>query len=302
MPTVDQSVHVDRLLSEVSVKYQNSEYIADRVFPIVPVKQSSNLYRVYQRNFRIPETKRAQKALAREFNFDVSNASYILEEHALKQYIGDDEQDNYDIGDLRADMTNELTDALMRMREKKVADLFTSTNWSLNFSMAASNTFANSTVTSYPVQIFDTAATTVIANSGYKPNFVILPREVFVAVKNHTMTVDRIKYTSAEISESMIAGMLGVAEVLTPIASYDSSQPGVTEAISGIYADIAFMGYKPAAPGPLQPSCGYIFEKNIPRVRRWREEERRAEAIEVDMMFQPKIVASLTGYLILNAV
>lgn len=298
MPLKNQ-LHVDQLLSNVSVKYSNVEYIADKVFPVLPVKKDSDLYRIYTRNFRIPETKRASKGVAREWDFDVSTASYLLEEHALKNYVGDEEGDNYDLGDLRADMTEELTDAILRMREKKVADLFNTTgSWSLNVSLATANLFSANTTVSNPIPVFDTGATTVIKNSGYKPNFGILPRDAYVACKNHVSVLDRVKYTSSDMTPAMLQGLFDLEELLIPNSVYDSAALGLADSIGNIFPNMAFLGWKPSSPGPMKPSCGYIFEKAVPRVRRWRVEERKAEAIEVQLKFQPKIVASLTGYLI----
>ncbi len=296
MPLKNQ-LHVDQLLSNISVKYSNSEYIADQVFPTLPVKKSSDLYRVYTRNFRIPETKRASKGVAREWDFDVSNSSYLLEEHALKNYVGDEEQDNYDIGDLRSEMTEELTDAIMRMKEKKVADLFTKTSWSLSVSLASGADFASNTTTSNPIPVFDTGASTVIYNSGFKPNFGILPRNGFVSCKNHTSVLDRTKYTSSDMTAEILKGLFDLETLLVPASVYDSSALGVADSIGAIFTN-AFLGWKPPTAGPMKPSCGYVFEKAVPRVRRWRVEERKAEAVEVQIQFQPKIVASLTGYLI----
>src|SRR5690606_15500866 len=100
---------------------------------------------------------------------------------------------------------------------------------------------ANTTV-SNPIPVFDTGATTIINNSGYKPNFGILPRDAFVAVKNHVSVLDRIKYTSADITEKMIAGLLDLQEMLVPISAYDSSHLGAAESIAQMYGDIAFLG------------------------------------------------------------
>lgn len=121
-------LHVNQLLSNVSVQYKNTEYIWDKVFPQVPVMKDTDLYRVYDRNFRIPETKRAAKGVAREFQFEVSTSSYALEQHALKEYVGVDEIDNYDQGSLEVDTTENLTDAIYRRIEDTVAKLFTTTN------------------------------------------------------------------------------------------------------------------------------------------------------------------------------
>jgi hypothetical protein len=87
---------------------------------------------------------------------------------------------------------------------------------------------------------------------------------------------------------------------------YDSGLYGASAASGAITSiwknDFAFLGYKPGSAGFYQLSSGYMFQKNKPLVRRWREEEREADAIEVDVEFQFKIVASLTGYYINDTV
>jgi len=289
---------VNQLLSNVSVQYKNSEYIWDKVFPQVPVMKDTDLYRVYDRNFRIPETKRAAKGVAREFQFEVSTASYALEQHALKEYVGVDEEENYDQGSLQVDTTENLTDAIYRRIEDTVAALFTTTNWSLNVSLAATAAWSLNTIASDPVPVVDTAASTIIANSGKTPTFMVLPRNGFIAVKNHVSVLDRVKYTSSELSESMIAGLFSVSELLVPTAVKDTAVEGVAPSISNFFGNMAFLGWKPGSAGLKTPSCGYTFIKSTPRVRSWFDNERNATAIEVEVKFQPKVVASLTGYLI----
>jgi hypothetical protein len=213
-----------------------------------------------------------------------------------------DEEENFDAGSLKVDTTESLTDAIYRRIEKSVADLFTSTSWSLNVSLSATTTFSQNTLLSDPVPVYDTAASTIIANSGVTPNFGILPRDVFVACKNHISVLDRVKYTSSEVSENMLGALFGLQQMLVPTAVQDTAAEGATPAISNFYADISFVGYKPASPGLKQVSCGYTFMRSTPRVRSWFDDERNAEAIEVEIKYQPKVVASLTGYLILNAV
>lgn len=297
MPLKSQ-LHVNQLLSNVSVQYKNTEYIWDKVFPQVPVMKDTDLYRVYDRNFRIPETKRAAKGVAREFQFEVSTSSYALEQHALKEYVGVDEIDNYDQGSLEVDTTENLTDAIYRRIEDTVATLFTTTNWSLNVSLAATAAWSLNTITSDPVPVVDTAASTIIANSGKTPNFMILPRNGFIAVKNHVSVLDRVKYTSSELSESMVAALFSVPELLVPTAVKDTAAEGVAASITNFFGNMAFLGWKPGSAGLKTPSCGYTFIKNTPRVRSWFDNERKATAIEVEVTFQPKVVASLTGYLI----
>ena len=297
MPFVNQ-VHTDKLLSNVSVKYRNKEYIADQVFPTVPVKEESNVYRIYSRNFRLPNTLRADKAMARDHDFQVSTGSYLLQEHAIKDYVTDRMKQNYDMADLRADTVEELTDVIMRRREREVADLFTSSSWSLGVSLASGSQFSDNTTTVLPTSVFDTGATTILNNSGFEPNFGIISRDTWVALKNHTSILDRIKYTQILFGQDLLASLLGIDQMLISRAQIDSSAEGQTESIGNIWSDVAFLGYRPPRPSPKAPSSGYIFQSKAQTVKRWRDEERSAEAIEVSILFQPKIVASLTGYLI----
>lgn len=292
---IRSSLHVDQLLSNIAVKYSNQGYIHDKVFPMLPVKKSTDLYRTYTKNWKIPETNRSVGGLAREHVWEIGTASYALEKHALKQYVPDTAQDNYDITDLRADSTIELTEKIMMRKELQCASLFTSGNWSLGVSLATTDQWI--TGGAMPIPQFDTGTATVVQNSGVLPNFAIIPLDSFNALKNHTTVVDRVKYTSREINSAIIGALIGINDLLVPAINYDTAALGVAASNSPIWTkDFVFIGYKPASPGYYQLSSGYMFQKNKPLVRRWREEEREAEAIEVDCEFQFKVVASLTGY------
>lgn len=297
-------LHVDQLLSNVAVKYSNTRFIHDKVFPGVPVKKSSDLYRTYNRSWSIPETNRAIGGLAREHQFEIGTSSYSLEKHALKSYVPDAASDNYDITDLRADVTIELTEKIMMRKEAQCAALFTTTSWSLGASLAAADTWV--TGTAQPIQLFDTAAAAVVSNSGVKANYAIIPLDSYNALKNHTTLVDRVKYTSKEMSPAIVGALIGVDELLVPDIYFDSGLYGASAATGAIQSiwksDFAFLGYKPGAAGFMALSSGYMFQKAKPLVRRWREEEREADAIEVDCEFQFKVVASLTGYYINNTI
>jgi hypothetical protein len=289
-------LHRDELLSNISVKYQPQGYIAMQVFPEVSVKKDSNEFRQYVRDWRLPETRRANKAESNQHDFDVTYSTYSLEKHSLKDLISDDDKDNYDIADLRVETTQNLTDAILRRMEVRTAALFTSTQWSLNVSLAAG--FDSNTTTTNPIPYFETAASTVLKQSGFEANFGIITRDTKNAMKNHVSIIDRIKYTSREVTIGMLQGLLGVGNLLEANGVYDNSHKGVADNIVDIWPKHSFVGYKPAKAGPLAPSCGYVFRKNIAEVKRWRDEARDGEWIEVNQKYSPQVIASLAGYLI----
>lgn len=296
-------LHVDQLLSNVAVKYKNERFIHDKVFPMVPVKKTSDLYRTYTRSWVVPETNRAPGGLAKEHQFEVGTTSYNLEKHALKAYLNDVQKDNFDVSSLEADMTQELVEKIMMRKEIQLASHFTTvTSWSLNASLGGDELWV--TTSGDPIQVLDTASGVVVSNSGVKPNFGIFPLETYNAVKNQTKVIDRVKYTGRDLGPTIIASLLGLNELLIPDMYYDSGLYGASAASGAVASiwktDFAWIGYKPAAPGFYQLSSGYMFQKNKPMIRKWREEEREADAIECDVEFQFKIVASLTGYYINN--
>lgn len=295
------TLHIDQLLSNVSLKYVNNDFIAMKIFPEVPVIKDSDKYRIYAQNFRLPETIKANKGVAKEHYFEVSTSSYILQDHALKDYITQDDIDNYDVADLRADTTEELTDKILLRVEKLVMDLFTTTNWSQNASMTATQLWSLDTVQSNPIPVVDTALGVVLQNSGYRPNFGLISYNGFTYAKNHQSVLDRIKYTQAAfVTEQILGTAFGVPEFYVSSVQLDTSDLGRTATVAPLFSDKAFFGYKPSRPGPKQPSCGYLFRKSVPMVRRWFDDERNSEAIEVRMKVSPQVVASLAGYLINN--
>lgn len=136
------------------------------------------------------------------------------------------------------------------------------------------------------------------------PNFGIIPRSGYIAMINHVSVLDRVKYTSADMDAGKLAALLELEKVHIPVSSYDSSNNyGMTQVVASIFnAENAFIGYRPSSPGPLKPSSGYIFRNSMPMVKRWRDEERESEVIEVNIEYAAKVIASLSGYLICNII
>ena len=295
---IKSDLRVDKLLSNISVKYTNRNYVHMDVFPKVPVKKESDLYRVYDRDFRLPETKRAAKGTANEHDFNVTTAAYLLTQNSLKQYVSDRDAENYEISDLRRDTVEELTDKIMLRKEYDCAALFTSTSWSQNVSLAAAAQFSANTTASNPIPVFDTATTTVLEQSGMMPNFAIVPHNVMIAIKNHTSIIDRVKYTNINITKDIIGALLSVENMLVPKTVIDSAAEGATESVAALWGDNCFVGYKAPRASIMAPSAGYMFENAMPLVKRWRNEERQSEAIEVNCHYDFKVVSSLAGYLI----
>ena len=295
MPNISQ-IHVDKVLSELSIQWKNDAYVADAIFPKLAVKKHSDKYFVFDRDFKLPNTTRAIGAAAHEAEFGMSNATYQLAKQALKTYIADDEVDNYDMGTLKADATEYLTDKILMRKEVAASALLNATGtWSLQLSLAVA--WSTNSTTSDPFPTFNTACSSLVSYGGRKPNFAMIPYKSYLALKTHVSVLDRIKYTSAEFTVEMLKGLMDIPEIHIPSAVYDSATD-LTESMAFIMDTFAFIGYKTARPSPRSLSFAYNFEKLSPTVKTWRDEERESEAIEVNSAFSLRVVCSLCGYLV----
>ena len=82
------------------------------------------------------------------------------------------------------------------------------------------------------------------------------------------------------------------------MAVYNTAAPGITESMAYIFDSFAFIGYKAPRPAPKSVSFAYMFEKKNAVVRKWRDEEREGNVIEVTSHFDPEVICSLCGFLI----
>ena len=79
MPDISM-VHVDQALTNVSIAYQNAQFVADDVFPTIPVAKQSNKYFIYSKDrFRIVDDARRPGTRANEINWTLSTDTYFTE-------------------------------------------------------------------------------------------------------------------------------------------------------------------------------------------------------------------------------
>lgn len=305
MPASNQ-IHQSKPLEGISVAYKNSEYIADLVAPQFPVAHESDQYYVYSKDsLRLPETIRAVGAEAHEGDWAVSTASYLMDEHALKHLVADRQRENADPAlDLDVDATEFLTDKILFRREKALIDILQNNGgWANELSLAATNTWSLQTIVSDPIPMMDTATAVILQNTGKKPNVAVLSLVGFNAAKNHMSVLDRVKYTSADsVTEGMLAKLFNIGEVLVSRATINTADEGLTDSMSFLMTDCAWVGYVEKTPGLRKVSALYNFVKGPTpfTVKKYRVEERAGDMIEVSSKFVHKVVASDCGFAFWN--
>jgi hypothetical protein len=292
-------VHTDAVLSGVSVMYQNDDYIADLVMPVVPVKKESDLYYTYTRNWRLPEALRAAGAEASEVEWNVSTDTYSCLEYALKDMIPDRVRANADNPlDMDVDTTENLVSLIQMLREKRVADIvFAGGNHGSTSALTGANRW-NDYAGSDPIGNVRTAKATVHAASAKIPNTMIVGKQVHDKLLDHPDILERIKYTQrGVVTEDILAKLFEVDRYIIGKALYDSSTVDASEALTYLWGKSVALIYAEPSPGLKKVSYGYQFQSRGFRTKKWRVEGRDGDFIESGEIRDEKVVASACGYL-----
>lgn len=321
-PTVSD-VHVNAPLTNISVAYiqQATNFIADRVFPMVPVSKQSDRFYVYDKSywFRSESQERAPATESAGSGWVVDNTpTYYTRIYSIHKDIDDYIRANADtVIDMDRDATEYVTQQNLLKKEIVWANsYFRSGVWNTNLTGVASAPGANQFLqwdqpNSTPIEDITYRITMVAGMTGYKPNKLVLSPHVFDALKNHPDILDRIKYTQrGVVTRDILAGLLEVEEVLVPYAVVNTAPEGAAENTGFIYGKNALLVYSNPRPSLLTPSGGYIFAWTGlfgagafgNRIKRFRMEHLASDRIEGEQAFDCKLVAPDLGVFFGNAV
>ena len=306
-PTQNQ-VHVDAILTNISVAYMQKQdnFIANKVFPIVPVDKQSDKYFSYTKNdwFRDEARLRADATESAGGGYNLSTSSYSADVWAFHKDVGDQTRANADapINVDREAVEFVTSRLLLKMETEFVSSFFTTGVWGTD--STPSNLWSDYT-NSDPLNDVEDAKRAILATTGFEPNTLVLGYDVFKELKNHPDLVDRIKYTSSNvITTDMIARMFDVERVLVSKSVKATNNEGGTAAYDFTAGKNALLCYSAPSPGLLQPSAGYVMSwtgvsgglGQTIGASRFRMESVKADRIEGEMAFDMKVVASDLGY------
>ncbi len=272
MPDVTNLGHIDRALTNISVAYTQGAdaFIADKVFPIVPVQKRSDVYFVYSKAdfFRNEVQERGQGAESAGGQWHLTEADpYHCRKYAFHYDITQEEKSNYDQPiNVDRDTTEWLTQKMLLKREIDFANKFFKTSvWGTDITGNGSTVKYWDDPESDPIKAVTDAMLTMAQNTGKKPNFAIISPDVFYALKNHDMIMDRIKYTQKGIiTAELIASLFELDNIYIPWGIYNDGPqtPGYDQTdidMNFVYAGQMLLGYRTRRPSLKEPSAGYIF-------------------------------------------
>ena len=310
MPDISM-VHIDQALTEVSVAYRNTQYVADSVFPVVPVSKQSNKYFIYSKdNFRTLDDARRPGARANEIEWTLSTDTYYCEGHALAQAIPDELRANADQAiDVDVDTTEVLTDLVYLQREILVASKATDSGVITQSATLSGNSQWSDYTNSDPITAIEDQKATILKQIGHLPNSILVSYPVFKTLRNHPKIIDRFKYSQvAVVQPDHLKSVFNVDNFYIGSAIKNLAKEGASDNLDYIWGKNALLFYRPPAPGRRTVSLGYQFSLAFGAnnggffVKRYRDEARTADVVEVQLYFDAKVVAANAAYLWLSAV
>jgi hypothetical protein len=323
-------VHVNRPLTNVSIAYLQdaANFVAGRVFPVVPVAKQSDAYFTYDRGEwnrdemqeRLPATETAGGT------YEIGNETYYARVFGYHRDVADQVRSNADSPiNLDEEATRFVAHKGLIKRERDwVRKYFLGGIWAFEAdgvasSPTAAGSFDPTNASNNDVLHWNDAASTpiedvrrgkrfVLERTGFEPNKLTLGRAVYDALVDHPDVVGRIDrgQTSgaAMANRVTLADLFEVDEVLVMNAITNTAKEGLTAAHSFIGGKHALLSYAPATPGLMTPAAGYTFNwtgmfgsgNEGMRVKRFRMEALASDRVELEMAYDQKLIASDLGY------
>lgn len=265
-----QDAHIDRALTNMSVAYMQdaSNYIADKVFPIIPVKRQADLYYIYNTGDFLRDEAKVRGAISESVgsDYDLASDTYYCKKYAFHKDVSPEERVNYD-DPLDADKDAQIfvsQKMLIRREVEWASKFFKAGVWSNEIAgdsaAGAGKTIYWNMDTSNPIQDITNESVKMAARTGYRPNTLVLSPYVFNALKNHFDVLDRVKYTeTGVVTTSLLASLFEVENVYVAWAVVNSSAKGTADNIDFIMGKNALLCYSNPNPSLRTPSAGYIF-------------------------------------------
>jgi hypothetical protein len=305
----NRDLHVDTLLTNLSISYSNPDYIADQIFPVVPVNKQSDIVPKYDQShwFRNLAQKRAPgtKSQGSGFTVDVTD-KYFCDRYSFRDEIPDELRDNSDAPfNLDTDSMEFVTDKTMMTREVNfVADFMKTGVWGTDKTGGSDFTKFSDYGASSPLEVITEYRDTAQGKIGRDLNTFVASRGIHSKLKWHPDLIDMIKYTQkGQLTAELIAQLLEFERYLIGQAILTTDPEGTAEAsvsYSRIWGKDALMLYVPARPSLKTPAAGYTFvwrrvANALQYIKRMRDEEREVDIIEANSYFDQKVTARNSG-------
>lgn len=305
-------LHVDQMLTNLSVKYTNEEIIWPFIMPVVKVNKRSDLFFKRDKDlaFRVPDDKIGPKGEANEVEWGNTTDNYSVKDHALADYVPLESYDNADSPiQPEVECNDTINEGLDLAQEVRVAaKVFTAANYpaSNKVQLAGNDQWGGST--DDPIDDIMTA----IEACFKRANILVFGVEAWLKFRKLSEILDAVKSSTrfqgspggmATLTE--VAGLFDVEKVLIGRARKITSKRGQTETYGRVWGKHVAALHVTSTPALKTMSFGYTFVEQQKMTMRAFDPKKGAKGcnyIKTAWNSDEHIVANDVGYLIEDAV
>ncbi len=304
-----KTLHVDTVLTDLSVKYTNEAMIWPLVLPLVKVAKRSDKYFIYKKedSYRLADDAVIAKGLPNEITWGVLEDSYSVVDHALGDWVPQEVIDNADNPlSPEADTALFLNLLLDVAEEKRVADVVFNAN-----TYPAGNKVALSGTGQWGGSADDPIGDLMSAVEGcfMRANTLVFGAEAWAKFRQLPEVLDAVKpfgsQTAGFATPSEVAALFEVESVLIGRARYITSREGQTASYARLWGKHCAALYVAKNPGIRSITFGTTFCEMPRQVQRDFDPKRGvkgAHYIKAAWNSDEKVIAPELGYLIQNAI
>lgn len=311
MPIPTSQLHVDAILSNVSVKYTNDELIADAIFPPVIVDKRSNKFFTYTKKdvYTVFDPTMGPKDRAPRIDWSVGTDNYSVDDFGFEDIVANSDDRNADAPlDLQIDTTITLTERILLFKERQVANIaFASGTYGSSNKATPGVKWGNPAsagTSSDPVLMILTA---IDALYGVGPFYIAFGQRAWLNFRQHPSVLAAIQFSSGGVAvdKGQVATFFEAAGVYVGKARINTANRGATQSDSRIWDDHVLIYRRADRPGLRQVSLGYQMVYSPLQTYRWEEPQSGVEGgtgLRVSGSWDVKTVAADAGYLIYDVI
>lgn len=288
-------------LAGVSVAYRNTDYIADRVFPILDGADPKAKITKYQKGawFRDEAGIRVAGTRARRGGYPLTTISIATVEYAFAKEVTDEDRrfvkaQGAPVIQPEQDAIEFATDKIDLKKEIRIAELIIAGTWADGaaggedaeggWAAGSGNTFLADMATGKKK----------IKECGVIANVLLIDYATYLSLKEEDTILQKIKYTQKGVfGTDLLASLLELDEVLVGKAiksTAEETADGLDFTAANIWEKtagkgIGFLFYRPRKLGLKVPSAGMqvriAYENGQPRrISTWREKAEHQDVYE----------------------
>ncbi len=321
------ALHIQQALTQMSVGYENGQFIAENIYPVIPSDFPSDDYWQFGlEKFNVYNDAYTPGTTMGELMWSANPATFTCRGHGIRGWypaIAPSAADQ--VIDLDVETTENVSEAIDLVQEVQLLNtLITALNPVDLSANGGAQQFDNNDFD--PVTFIDQQKEVIAAQIGKTPNTLVLGRKAYRGLRNNYNLLKRVSTGGVTIDvgpkdmlkAADLAQKFDLKEVIVGEAMYNTAPLGSAPTLQYVWSDYALLFYKEPTPGRRKVSLGYTFRWNFNSTRnqtlqaaggqggqivqKWYDQDKKRQVIDGQKFYAQQTIAAGAGLMWKNTV